>query len=158
LDKNNKTWLLLATVVLVACFLWPSFQVTTPVYYGRIVCVGEVKKYLREQKEPLENLTTIDSLKAFLERCETGVVPTPTKKRNVVVFNKDYLKSESPDWVLIVLGKDLDSWTHGDLVITKSIESKRVKNAIKLIHGSDNLNYYYLYLSGADRPTPDKAD
>jgi hypothetical protein len=151
--------LLIVVLVLIACFLWPAFQVTTPDHYGRIVCVGLVKQYLSEKEEPLELLTTIDPyLKANLHLCERGVLPEPTKNKNVVVFNRDYLLPESPDWILIVLGKDIDSLIRGDWVITKSIESKRVRHAVQLVDTSDNLDYYYLYLTDANRPRSEEID
>jgi hypothetical protein len=145
--KSKKLLLLAIAIVLVLCLLWPAFQVATPDYYRRVVCVGLVKQYLEQHEKPLRKLTEIDYLKEMIEISESEVLPTPTKRRNVLVFNKEYLKSESPDWILIVLGKDSDSWIRGDWVITKSIESKRVRNATKLINSPDNLDYYYLYLT-----------
>jgi hypothetical protein len=148
MKKKTKIVIASVSVILVVGFLWPAFQPMTPDYYGRIMCVSVVKQYLEEQKNPLEDLRTIVHLGGTIEIAKEGVLPEPTKKINVIVFNKDYLKKDSQDWILIVLGRDWESYAHGDLVLMKNLERKQVRNARRMIHNQDGLVCYYLYLRG----------
>jgi hypothetical protein len=147
MKKKTIIGILLIGFLLVG-LLWPAFQIATPDYYGRIVCVSTVKRSLEEQTKPLEDLTSIMYLKEQIEIAKENVLPEPTRKRNVVIFNKDYLKKDSRDWILIVLGKDMESFIHGDLILTKNLEKKQVRNAKKMINNQEGLIYYYLYLRG----------
>jgi hypothetical protein len=148
MKKKTKIVIVSISIILVVGFLWPIFRPMTPDYYKREYCVDAVKRYLEEEKKPLGDLSSIFYLRGVIEIADKGILAEPTKEINLIIFNKDYLKKDSPDWIVIVLGKDMESYIHGDLVLMKNLETKNVRNAKKMISNQDGLIYYYLYLRG----------
>lgn len=139
--KNPIVLLSIALTLIIFAIL---FQ-TTPRYYTRYAFISILKSYTVESPQShVYNLTTLPRLAKKLAAC--GPKARPTRKKNVVVFNPRYHEKSAHDWIVIIKGRDFESWRKGNPVLWNDGSVTWHKVTHTLTENKKDLKFYYLSL------------